>query len=104
LIAQEKAGIIKPGRPVVVRPKLPWPDLQRLLEPGEPTISTAVSTSDDFPAQLAEFLATRFVHLAQEQAARGWPVGYAERGEAGGFVRGRIDVAESLRRSSTSRT
>lgn len=77
----------------VVRPKLAWANLARLL--GTPSVSPATA----FPDRFAALVADRLAALMRERAAAGLHREYREHREESATVRGRIDFAELARRS-----
>jgi 5-methylcytosine-specific restriction enzyme subunit McrC len=89
--------IVGPGCRLVIRPKIPLPNLFYLLDP-----TAAVPASDDAVAagpgaELLDFLAGRLARLLAERAAAGLHRAYAERGAHGPFLRGRLDLPSQLR-------
>jgi 5-methylcytosine-specific restriction enzyme subunit McrC len=84
----------------VVRPKLPWPDLLRLLGADSPP---AAGGAGSLPADLLAALAREFARRLADTAARGLIAGYSEADTESPFLRGKLRTAEHLRETASGR-
>ena len=78
----------------VVRPKLSWADLARLVSGHDPS----PVAGRNVPGEFVDLIAARLAALMRERAAAGLLHGYREEATETAQVRGRIDFAEHLRR------
>lgn len=89
--------IVAPDARLVIRPKVPVPDLFHLLDPTDPLPTVEDATAVAPGTEALNFLAGRLAHLLAERVAAGLHRAYAERAEQGPFLQGRLDVAAQLR-------
>lgn len=82
----------------VVRPKLPWADLSRLVTG---VIPSPAGGGSEVPGEFVDLIAARLAELMRERAAVGLLHGYREAASETAQVRGRIDFAEHIRRPLT---
>lgn len=89
--------ITAPTCRLVIRPKLPLPNLFCLLDPAAPPPVTEDKATAVPGAEALNFLAGRLAQLLSERAAAGLHRAYAERGAEGPFLQGRLDVPAQFR-------
>jgi 5-methylcytosine-specific restriction enzyme subunit McrC len=89
--------IVGPKCRFVILPKLPVGNLFHLLDPGSPLPALDDRTAAKGGPKLLDFLARRLATLMTERAAAGLHRAYAERSDAGPFLRGGLDLAAQLR-------
>ncbi|HEV3145024.1 MAG TPA: hypothetical protein VGZ47_14125 [Gemmataceae bacterium] len=93
------AGVItSPTCQLWIQPKLPWANFARLLDSTQLSASAAPACLAQAPRGLPDFLLDRFLHLLHERIGQGLLKGYAEQFDELLEVRGRIDVAEQMRK------
>lgn len=89
--------LLTPHCRLVIRPKIPLDHLYRLLDPR---ISPVLQSDRDGPGperEIIDVLASLLARLLGERAAAGLHRGYAERAEAGPFLRGQLNSSEQAR-------
>jgi 5-methylcytosine-specific restriction enzyme subunit McrC len=86
-----------PGVRLVVRPKIPLRNVFFMLEPAAPLPASADATDPEPAGPLVDFLAGQLARRMAERAAAGLHRDYAERHDAGPFLRGRPDLPAQLR-------
>jgi 5-methylcytosine-specific restriction enzyme subunit McrC len=92
------AGVIAaPNCRLWIRPKLPWDNFARLLDPAKQWIVRAPAAINDSPLSLPDFLLERFVYLLRERITGGLHKGYVEQFEELAQIRGGIDLAAQMR-------
>jgi 5-methylcytosine-specific restriction enzyme subunit McrC len=89
--------IVAPGCRLLIRPKIPLPNLCALLEPA-----SIPWTEEDFTAaapgtELLDLLAVGLARLMTERATAGLHRAYADRMAHGPFLQGRLDLPAQLR-------
>ncbi|HEY1381790.1 MAG TPA: hypothetical protein VGF55_33635 [Gemmataceae bacterium] len=98
LTALGVAGVLAiPHARLVIRPKLPAANLFQLLDPSHPPPADVSSAAPVDAGRLLDLLAGRFAALLAERVAAGLHRDYAERADAGAYLRGRLDAAEQAR-------
>ncbi len=98
LTALGVAGVIAaPHARLAIRPKLPAVNLWHLLDPQHPPPAEFAANAPVDAGRLLDLLAGHFATLAAQRVAAGLHRDYAERADAGAFLRGRLDAAEQAR-------
>ena len=100
LAARGVAGTIDaPHARLLIRPKLPWPNLRVLL--GLDPAAFAAGAPHDPAADLLVVLATEFAARLRDVTAIGPVRGYREADRAAPYLRGRLRTADQLRDAAT---
>lgn len=86
-----------PGIRLVIRPKIPLRNIFFMLDPTAPLPAFADASDPEPAGPLLDFLAGRLARRMTERVAAGLHRDYAERRDAGPFLRGRPDVPAQLR-------
>jgi 5-methylcytosine-specific restriction enzyme subunit McrC len=89
--------IVGPNCRLLIRPKIPLPNLFHLLDPTGPLPVTADHTAAKTGTEALNFLAGQLSRLLAERAAAGLHRAYAEKAETGSFLQGRLDLPAQLR-------
>ncbi len=92
-----------PGVRLVIRPKIPLRNVFFMLDPAAPLPAAADATEPEPAGPLLEFLAGQLARQMAERATAGLHRGYAERGDAGPFLRGRLDMPAQVREPQAGR-
>lgn len=89
--------ILCPRSRLVIRPKVPLPNLCHLLDPKCVSPAASDQTTKVGAADLLDLLAAQLARLMEERVAAGLHRAYAEQTTQGPFLQGRLDVTAHLR-------
>jgi 5-methylcytosine-specific restriction enzyme subunit McrC len=89
--------ILGPTVRLLIRPKIPIPNLFHLLDPTGPLPIVEDRTEAATGTAALDFLAGRLARLLAERAAAGLQRDYVEKADSGPFLQGRLDVTAHLR-------